>query len=98
MNKDNSGAGWLIIIIFAMVVYIGLQQESILKLQEALSEANANIEEANTTINDLNSQIDDAQGNAWSDYKAMGDALDSLIGGGNTVDTVSDPTPTWLDI
>ncbi len=101
MSDENNFGTVGFIVICVMAWYLWSQHSNIVKLQGALSEANynidaanSNIEEANTTIEDLNTQIEDAKGNAWSDYDAMGQALDGLSTGDTveTVSEVSDPT------
>lgn len=88
----KEGGIWLFIIIGVIGWFLWSQHSDIVKLRDALSEANANIDTANNTIEELNSQIDDAKSNAWSDYETMGYALDNLEGGGETASTISDPT------
>jgi|ERR1017187_5511842 peptidoglycan hydrolase CwlO-like protein len=103
MSENHNGfAGFLLVVIIVMGIFLWQQNKQIGALNDALSEANGNIDslnseigQANDDLDNLNSQIDDAQSMAWSDYETMGSTLENLSAVEDTFetyDTVSNPT------
>jgi len=78
----DEGAGWFVVGIVALVVWVPIHIHNLNKqidgLKTMVTSCGDTIDEANQKIEEQNSSIDDAKSNAWLDYYSMGDALDRL--------------------
>ena len=81
--EDPLGGFGIVLII--SLIWLGItdynQNKTISEMSGIISQCSGAIDDANNNIQNLNSQIDDVQSLAWSDYDAMGYALENLSNG-----------------